>query len=172
MSDLSPVHNNENPPLRWDHICCAFLLSVMALIAFVNVLSRYLFHYSLAFTEEITVHCFVLLMVLGSGLAFERGSQLGMVSLYNRFPMKGKRVVIVVGSALSALLYLVVDILIICTIYMKVTLFKDTSPALGIPVWIYYAVVIPASGVVFKGIYRGMMRALTPLPLHKGRGSG
>ena len=69
----------------------ATLLAVMALIAFVNILGRYLFHYSLAFTEELTINLFVWLTVVGSGIAFERGSQLGMVSLFRVFPRRVQR---------------------------------------------------------------------------------
>ena len=62
-------------PLPWEHAAAALLLAAMALIAFVNILGRYLFRYSLAFTEEATIHCFVWLTVVGSGIAFERGSR-------------------------------------------------------------------------------------------------
>ena len=42
--------------LRWEHYAAALLLGAMSLIAFLNILGRYLFHYSLAFTEEITIN--------------------------------------------------------------------------------------------------------------------
>jgi len=126
----------------------------MAAIAFINVLSRYLFHFSFAATEEITINLFVWITVIGSGIAFERGGQLGMVTLYNVFPKRLKKFVIILGSGLSAILFLLVDIYMIQAIYQELTLFQATSAALGIPVWIYYIGVPIFSVFVFTGIYR------------------
>ena len=66
----------------------AALLAVMVVVSFVNVLGRYLFHYSLAFTEEVTINLFVWVTVPGSGIAFERGSHLGMITLFRLFPRR------------------------------------------------------------------------------------
>ncbi|MCJ7541671.1 MAG: TRAP transporter small permease subunit, partial [Desulfobacterales bacterium] len=65
--------------LRFEDYITALLLFIMAAIAFINVLSRYFFHFSFAATEEITINLFVWMTVLGSGIAFERGGHLGMV---------------------------------------------------------------------------------------------
>ncbi len=142
------------PPIRLDHWIAAILLFAMAAIAFVNVLSRYLFHFSFAATEEITINLFVWLTVVGTGIAFERGGQLGMVTLYNRFPRRFKKGVILLSASLSAALFILVDIFMIQAIHMEVTLFQATSAALGIPVWIYYAGVPVFSVFVFRGVSR------------------
>jgi TRAP-type C4-dicarboxylate transport system permease small subunit len=145
------------PPIqrfRIDHWIVAVLFFTMAAIAFINILSRYLFHFSLAATEEITINLFVWVTVIGSGLAFERGGQLGMITLYNLFPKKFKKLVILFSAALSAVLFFLVDIYMIQAIYEELTLFNATSAALGIPVWIYYVGVPVFSVFVFAGIYR------------------
>lgn len=156
-----------NKRIRIDHWLVAILLFSMASIAFINVLSRYLFHFSFAATEEITINLFVWITVIGSGIAFERGGQLGMVTLYNIFPKKLKKFVIVFGSGLSAILFLLVDIYMIQAIYEELTLFHATSAALGIPVWIYYIGVPVFSVFVFAGIYR---EASSKLNAIKGKG--
>jgi TRAP-type C4-dicarboxylate transport system permease small subunit len=140
--------------IRIDHWIVAILLFAMASIAFINVLSRYLFHLSFAATEEVTINLFVWMTVIGSGIAFERGGQLGMVTLYSIFPEKFKKIVIVFASGLSAILFFLVDIYMIQAIYDEITLFHATSAALGIPVWIYYIGVPIFSIFVFTGIYR------------------
>jgi TRAP-type C4-dicarboxylate transport system permease small subunit len=140
--------------IRIDHWIAAVLMFTMASIAFINVLSRYLFHFSFASTEEITINMFVWLTVVGSGIAFERGGQLGMVTLYNAFPLRLKKWATLFSSALSALLFILVDIYMIQAIYEELTLFQATSAALGIPVWIYYIGVPVFSIFVFTGIYR------------------
>jgi TRAP-type C4-dicarboxylate transport system permease small subunit len=144
----------SNQRFRVEHWIVAVFLFTMASIAFVNILSRYLFHFSFASTEEITINLFVWVTVIGSGLAFERGGQLGMITLYNLFPQRFKRFVIVFSAALSAALFLLVDIYMVQAIYEELTLFNATSAALGIPVWIYYIGVPIFSVFVFSGIYR------------------
>jgi TRAP-type C4-dicarboxylate transport system permease small subunit len=160
------------PPIqrfRIDHWIVAVLFFSMAAIAFINILSRYLFHFSLAATEEITINLFVWVTVIGSGLAFERGGQLGMITLYNLFPKKFKKLVILFSAALSAVLFLLVDIYMIQAIYEELTLFNATSAALGIPVWIYYVGVPVFSVFVFAGIYRDASLKLDRLNREGGR---
>jgi TRAP-type C4-dicarboxylate transport system permease small subunit len=155
--------------IRIDHWLVAIILFTMASIAFVNILSRYLFHFSFAATEEITINLFVWVTVIGSGLAFERGGQLGMVTLYNLFSKRFKRFVILFSAALSAVLFLLVDIYMIQAIYQELTLFNATSAALGIPVWIYYIGVPIFSVFVFTGIYRDASAKLDGLKQEGGR---
>ena len=154
---------------RIDHWIVAVLFFTMAAIAFINILSRYLFHFSFAATEEITINLFVWITVIGSGLAFERGGQLGMITLYKIFPRKFKKVVIVFSAGLSAVLFLLVDIYMIQAIYEELTLFNATSAALGIPVWIYYVGVPVFSVFVFAGIYRDAYLKLDGLNAEGGR---
>lgn len=154
---------DKDQSIRVDHWLAAILLFSMAAIAFINILSRYLFHFSFAATEEITINLFVWLTVVGSGIAFERGGQLGMVTLYNVFPGRFKRVIIVFSAGMSALLFILVDIYTIQAIKDELTLFHATSAALGIPVWIYYAGVPIFSVFVFAGIYRNASSRLDGL---------
>ncbi len=147
--------SNSKRTFRIDEWIAAILLFSMATIAFVNVLSRYFFHFSFAATEEITINFFVWLTLVGSGIAFERGGQLGMVTLYKIFPNTFKKFVIILSAFLSAILFLLVDIIMIQTIYAEMTLFHSTSAALGIPIITYYIGVPILSVFVFIGIYRG-----------------
>jgi TRAP-type C4-dicarboxylate transport system permease small subunit len=157
-----------NKPLRIDHLIAACLLFAMAFIAFANVVSRYLFHFSFSATEEITINLFVWLTVVGSGIAFERGAQLGMVTLFNIFPKHLRKAVVIFSAFLSAVLFIIVDIFMIQAIYDEITLFEATSPALGIPVWIYYVGVPVLSIFVFKGIYKNAADRLHELKTETG----
>ncbi|HBA85356.1 MAG TPA: hypothetical protein DCZ95_14815 [Verrucomicrobia bacterium] len=162
--------SEQRSPLRWDHVLAALFFGAMALIAFMNVLGRYLFHYSLSFTEEITIHLFVWLTVIGSGLAFERGAHLGMVTLCRLFPLAARKALVWLNALLGALLFVVVDILLVQSIYREITLFHAKSSAFGLPIWIYYAGVPVFSIYVFRGIYRGA-RAQASTLSQKGRGT-
>jgi TRAP-type C4-dicarboxylate transport system permease small subunit len=135
----------------------------MALIAFINILSRYFIHFSIGATEEITINLFVWMTVIGTGIAFERGAQLGMVTFFNLFPKKMRKALVVFSALLGAGLFILVCGYMIQAIYDELTLFRATSAALGIPVWIYYAGVPLFSLFVFRGIYRGTLNRLTML---------
>lgn len=148
---------------RVDYLICAVLLFSMAAIAFINVLSRYFLHFSIGATEEITINLFVWMTVVGSGIAFERGAQLGMVTFYNMFGRRMKKSLVVLAALLGAGLFLLVNIYTIQAIYDELTLFHAKSGALGIPVWIYYAGVPAFSFFVFRGLYRGMKTRLENL---------
>jgi TRAP-type transport system small permease protein len=149
--------------IRADYWIAALLLMAMALIAFINVLSRYFINFSIGATEEITINLFVWMTVVGTGIAFERGAQLGMVTFFNLFPLKMRKILIVLSSLLGAGLFILVCIYMIQAIYDEMTLFHATSAALGIPVWIYYAGVPFFSVFVFRGIYRGTLARLAVL---------
>ena len=72
---MAPAHKKR---LRLDYLVAAVLLFSMAGVAFLNVVSRYFFHFSIASTEEITINMFVWMTVVGCGIAFERGDSWGL----------------------------------------------------------------------------------------------
>jgi TRAP-type C4-dicarboxylate transport system permease small subunit len=145
---------------RLDHWLVAICMATMVVIAFVNVLSRYIFHFSLAATEEITINLFVWMTVIGIGIAFERGGHMGMVTFFNLFPRALQKTSIVIYSLLAAGLFLVLDYYMIQAIYDEITLFQAKSASLDIPVWIYYLGLPVLSVFVFRGIYRDAMTKL------------
>jgi TRAP-type C4-dicarboxylate transport system permease small subunit len=148
---------------RIDHWIAAILLMAMATIAFVNVLSRYFFHFSFGATEELTINLFVWMTVVGTGIAFERGAQLGMVTFFNMFPLRMQRAVVVFSAVLGAGLFILVSLYMIQAIFDELTLFHASSASLGIPVWIYYTGVPVLSVFVYRGIYRGASTRLAEI---------
>lgn len=158
----------SSKPTRVDYWIVAILLMLMVLIAFANILSRFFFHFSIGATEEITINLFVWMTMIGTGIAFERGAQLGMATFYNLFPQKMKKAVVIFSALLSAVLFILVCGFMVQAIYDELTMFHATSAALGIPVWIYYFGVPLFSVFVFRGIYRGAVIRLSVL---NGRGS-
>lgn len=69
-----------------------FLTSIVVLI-FSGVLSRFVFHYSIAFTEELARFFFVWGALLGAAAALKTGEHGGIPLLANRFGPRGQRVV-------------------------------------------------------------------------------
>ncbi len=155
---------------RWEHWVIAILLAVMSMIAFANIVGGVLnrisggsVHYSLAFTEELTTQLFVWMTIVGSGLAFERGAHLGMISLYRHFPPALKKGVIFGSALAAACMFGAVLFYMGRRVFFEVTLFHSASESFGFPVWYYYAGAMALMTAVYQGLFRGTRRALREL---------
>lgn len=136
----------------------AVLLLIMFSVAFVNVLSRYLFKMSLAFIEEMEVNFFVWMSVLGIAIAFKKNSHLSMDFLKNIAPAKVRNYLGVLGLVLSLAVFIVLIYLSSTLIYNEVTLYRTSSMALDIPMWIYYVGMTLCSLVVVVRILQSLRR--------------
>ena len=71
----------------WNHIesiLGAILMAVMASLSFMNVVTRYVFNYSTAWTEELVIYLAVWATLAGTALAYRQGSNLMVVVIYNK----------------------------------------------------------------------------------------
>lgn len=139
------------------------IVSVMAVLGFGNVLSRYIFHASFAATEEIEINMFVWITVLGIAIAFEKGSHLGMTMLYDKFPTWLKKVALVISALLAIYLFAMVDYYSIREIYKDMTFFHARSDALNIPIWIYTIGIPIFSILVFEKVISSTVRNIKSL---------
>jgi len=140
---------------RWiaDHLeelLGAALLALMALLAFVNVITRYIFQVPLAFTEEIEINAMVWLTLFGTSAAFRRRHHLKMLFFQDRLPTKVRvwlnYIIGLLGVGLFASLgYLG---------YMQLQeerILEIISESLGVPQWIYTVCIpIGCSLIVFR----------------------
>ena len=113
------------------------LLLIMVTVAFINVITRYLIKFSLAFIEEIEVNFFVWVTILGIAIAFKRGSHLSMTFIRDKLPENIGRALKIFGLVSSLAIFIVLIYLSLNQIYWELTLFHTRSMALNIPVWIY-----------------------------------
>ncbi len=143
---------------RLEEGACVFLLAVMTLVAFVNVITRYVIRFSLAFTEELVVSLFVWLTLLGTSIAFRQGSHLGFSFLVDRCPPALQRLSIWLGAVLGIGLF---GFLVYYGVLQIRTerLLGATTEALAIPQW-WYTAGIPVFGtLVIVRIVQGAIRA-------------
>lgn len=145
---------------KLDELLGALLLATMALIAFVNVINRYFFSASLAFSEEITVNFFVWITLLGIAMAFRRGSNLQMTNLYDKFPPKLKKVSIFISGVIGLIVFSFLIYNSGKEIYKNMTFYHTTSEALGIPTWIYSLGTPVFSLFVIKEIVASTLRGI------------
>ncbi len=138
--------------LSIEEIIAAIILGTMAVIAFVNTMSRYLFKLSIAATEEIVVNAFVWLTVIGIAIAFKRGSHLNMTFLVGKLPKTLQRILAIFSLGLTAVVFVIVDYYLVKEIQRDMFLFQTRTEALNVPVWIYTSVTLALTGFVFKEI--------------------
>lgn len=79
-------------------------LIVMVAINFGNVLSRYIFHASWSFSEEMMVILFVYNSFLAASLAYRRGAHLGFTMLTDTLHGSSKKAVVVFSTVLTLVL--------------------------------------------------------------------
>jgi len=143
---------------HFEEALCAILFAIMAIVAFVNIISRYLLKYSLAFTEEILISFFVWLTLLGTAIAFRQGAHLGFSFITDRLPWKIQKLLLWVSALLGIVLFL-------CLIYFSVFQLKEeitmniTSSGIGVPQW-WYTIGMPVwSILVIVRIIQGAYQA-------------
>ncbi|MBQ2751578.1 MAG: TRAP transporter small permease [Oscillospiraceae bacterium] len=89
---------------RWLFEVVAVLgLLIMLIIAFGNVLSRYLLPVSWAFTEELTCGLFILVSMLGAALAVRDGKAMGISLLTDLLPQRFQKYVTIVQAIFTGL---------------------------------------------------------------------
>jgi len=108
---------------------------VMLALAFVNVIFRN-FATSISYTEEITTSLFVLLCLLGTSIAAEEESHLGLSVVTEFLPDKQRKIFAAAGNFLGTVFSI---ILLFTGIQMVIAEYelKQISIALQIPQWIY-----------------------------------
>ncbi len=129
-----------------EEIAGVALLAGMAILAFINVITRYFIQYSFAFTEEVEVAALVWLTMLGAAAGFRRGIHLGFNLLALRFPNLGKKILYPIASILTIVTICVLIRYSLLQIKDELAL-KIATEALGIPQW-WYTLALPVGGIL------------------------
>lgn len=121
---------------NFEEIVVVIALTVMTVLTFSNVVTRYIFNFSMNFAEEISTYSFVLLSLFGASIALKRGAHLGFTLLSEHVPKIVARVFEVI-SAISGVLFS--GVIFWYGIQMAMTQFERGQLSLGvqIPEWIY-----------------------------------
>lgn len=84
-----------------EEIAAGAIVIGVALLAFANVVARYLVNYSLAFSEELEVAGLVWLTMFGAAIGFRRSAHIGFTILRDRLPRPLRRVAAGASVALT-----------------------------------------------------------------------
>ena len=135
---------------HFEEFLAAVTLGLMATIAFVNVLSRYLLHYSFSFTEELEVVGFVWITVIGASIGFRKGSQLAVNVFVKMFPKKLRVVFSIISGILGLILFGVLFYYSLNQIGYEIK-YNTRSPSMNWPQYMY-TLSIPVGSVLI--VYR------------------
>ncbi len=123
-------------------VASGVLLLVMSAIAFMQVITRYCFFYSLVWSEEITRYCMIWMTFIGAAYAVSRQEHINIDLLSGFFRKHGIRIRLILNA-------LMLVFLIACAAYglgLTVSTFEanQRTPAIGFPMFIVYALVVAA----------------------------
>lgn len=109
---------------------------VMALLIFVNIISRKLFSYSLTISDEMPIYLFVLMSFMGTAIAARRQAHLGLSIITDRVRPRTRIIINMVTYGIAALFCLLIIIFGIQMVISQYQLGQETA-AMQWPEWIY-----------------------------------
>jgi TRAP-type C4-dicarboxylate transport system permease small subunit len=123
---------------KFEITICVVLLSVMSSLLAVQVFMRYVMKASLSWSEELARYIFIWLIYLGISYGASIMKHIKIEAALNIFPAKAIPYVVIVGDVIFLCFSL-----FICGsgygIVRRQLRLGQTSPAIGIPMWIVYA---------------------------------
>lgn len=112
----------------------AILLALMVLLVFVQVVSRYVLHRSLSYTEELVRYLFVWSTFLGASAALKRDRHLKLDVVVQRLPDRWRRAGRRCALGGTLFLFVVIGIYGLHIVRLQIQT-GQTTAALGMPAW-------------------------------------
>jgi len=137
----------------------AIFLATMVSISFINVITRYFFHFSMAFTEELTLYLFVWITLLGVSLAFKHGGNMDVSLLYDRFSKPVRKILYLFSVLMCVIFFLSLMYWGYVEVIDEMNMGVATE-AMGLPVY-YFTISMPVLSVL--AIVRIIIRFVSDL---------
>jgi C4-dicarboxylate transporter DctQ subunit len=131
---------------HFEEILSAGCLLAMTILAFVNVISRFVFKASLSFTDEITTNLFVLLTLAGASLAARRNAHLGLNLVTDNLSAKWQKNLNIIANLLGVLFTGILVYFGVIMAYNEYRL-EQLTAGMQLPEWIFGAFV-PFGGIL------------------------
>jgi TRAP-type C4-dicarboxylate transport system permease small subunit len=115
-------------------------ISAIVIVLTIQVVSRYVFKYSLSFAEEAATMLFVMFTYLGASLAVKRRQHLRITLLVNMLSVKGQKIE---GIVVNVLFFIAISVVTygMTTVIGSLKKYKMATPIMQIPKYLIYAVV-------------------------------
>lgn len=132
-----------------EELVLSFSVIFMAIFLIFSVIMRSVFNNSITFSEEISQFLLITVTFFGLGYCARKAKHISMTIVFDRLNDKNKNKVILIVNFFSALILFILTFLSIqylITVYN----FERVTPALEIPIWLFY---LPVSiGFLISGI--------------------
>lgn len=138
-------------------------VSVMAVLVFANVIARYVFNHSLAFSDEMSTYLFVLMSFMGTAIAARRNAHLGLSILTDRISPQARTLVNIITYGIAALFCLLIVIFGIQMVISQYRLGQETA-AMQWPEWIYGSFVPIGAAFSMAAFIEGMINMAKEYP--------
>ncbi|HEY0856896.1 MAG TPA: TRAP transporter small permease [Albitalea sp.] len=117
----------------------------MAVLVFVNVVTRYLFNHSIIWVEEVTQYEMIWIAYLGAGLALREGRHVAVDTLQDWIPERLRHLLRTLIVAAMA-----VFLAVVCVLGAQLAMFTwdQETPVLGVPAGLPY-LAIPVGAAAF-----------------------
>jgi TRAP-type transport system small permease protein len=121
------------------------MMAVMATLVFVNVITRYIFNFSIIWAEEVSQYLMIWIAYLGAGLALREGRHVAVEMLQDRLPTAlARRVRMAVGGLVLAFL----GVVTVLGFQFAVFVWNQETPVLNISLGIP-SLAIPIGALLF-----------------------
>lgn len=121
---------------RIEKFVACVCVSIMAVLVFANVIARYIFNHSLAFSDEMSTYLFVLMSFMGTAIAARRKAHLGLSIVTDRVSPSARKTIGVIMYLIAALFCLLIVIFGVQMVLSQYRLGQETA-AMQWPEWIY-----------------------------------
>ncbi|MCH3954765.1 MAG: TRAP transporter small permease [Eubacterium sp.] len=146
-----------------EEIVAGVFLLMMLAITVVNVASRYIFHASFSFADEITTYSFVLVTLLGAAIAAKRREHLGLSILTDRVSPAARRILLIIGFGFGTAFALCIFIYGILMVKSQILLGQVTA-AMQWPEWVFGSFVPIGSFFVVIRFLQAMIEEIRKSP--------
>ncbi len=139
--------SNINRGLTWfEEASTAFLFSLATVLAFTEVILRYVFNDSLG-SMEVVIFALIWASLIGASSGIRHGVHIPVEILVDRLPKRLNRIVLLVGLALCAAFTT-----FLCVYGVQYVLFlqqiNQTTPEMRVPAWPFYSVIPISTGLM------------------------
>jgi TRAP-type C4-dicarboxylate transport system permease small subunit len=120
------------------------MMAVMATLVFTNVITRYIFNFSIIWAEELSQYLMIWITYLGAGLALREGRHVAVEIFQDRLPRALRRLV---RAALAAAMLGFLVVLAVLGVRIAAFTWSQETPVLNLPTGLPY-LAIPVGAAV------------------------
>ena len=121
---------------KFEMVVMSVILSFVTALTFINVCVRKLSDGQFAWSEELTINLFVLLIMMGCGLCAREGSLISLSLVYDYVPQKIKKIMVIIITIVNNAFWVILLATGVDKVMTQMASGKQT-PSLMLPEWVF-----------------------------------